>query len=327
MYTVSDIKHLHVELSSICNASCPLCPRNLKGYPFNNGYTEHNMTLAEAQHIFKPEFLQQLTGITIKGNFGDAVMNPDTVEIVRYFFQHGPSNINMSTNGGARDRAFWEALAQTGLQIFFCLDGLDDTHSIYRQNTLYSTVLKNARTVIAAGGRAVWKFIVFDHNRHQVESARALSKELGFEFFYIERDRGNNETAIYNKNKELVGIMGNPQIIELDVLIQRRLAPPITPPILPGPVYHPIACEVKRSRSIYVSSVGHVYPCCYIGHSPETFNRFELQQIRPLIQKNNALEYDLSTCIAWFNELEASWELPDFKSGRIKKCNDVCGQR
>ena len=325
IYSVGDIRHLHVELSSLCNASCPLCPRNLKGYPFNNGYREHNMTLSEAQQIFRPEFLQQLTGITINGNFGDALMNPDTVDIVRYFFQHGPANINMSTNGGARDRAFWEALAQTGLQIFFCLDGLEDTHSIYRQNTLYSTVLRNAQTVIAAGGRAVWKFIVFDHNCHQVESARALSKELGFEFFYVERNRSNNETAIYNKNKELVGIMGNPQIVELDVLIQRRLAAPTTTPV--GPVYHPISCEVKRSQSVYVSSVGHVYPCCYIGLSPETFNLPEYQQIRPMIQKNNALEYDLGTCIEWFNELEASWALPDFDSGRIKKCNDVCGHR
>jgi sulfatase maturation enzyme AslB (radical SAM superfamily) len=285
------------------------------------------MTLSEAQQIFRPEFLQQLTGITINGNFGDSVMNPETLEIVQYFFRHGPAQINMSTNGGARDRAFWSALAQTGLQIFFCLDGLEDTHSIYRQNTLYSTVLRNAQHVIAAGGRAVWKFIVFDHNSHQVESARALSKELGFEFFYIERDRGPSATAIYNKHKQLVGMMGNPQVIELDVLIQRRLAPPVTPPILLGPVYQPIACEVKRSRSIYVSSVGHVYPCCYVGHSPETFNRFEYQQIRPLVQKNNALEYDLSTCIEWFTDLEASWAQPDFDSGRIKTCNDVCGQR
>ncbi len=68
MIGYADIRNVHVELSSLCNARCPLCPRNLNGYPYNNGYTEANLTLASVKKIFTPDLLQQLTSILINGN-------------------------------------------------------------------------------------------------------------------------------------------------------------------------------------------------------------------------------------------------------------------
>ena len=153
IYNLSDVTHLHVEVSSRCNASCPQCPRNFYGYPHNSGYEEHDMTLEEAQKIFPPEFLQQLKRIDINGNFGDIVMSPHALDVAAYFKQWAPTaNINVSTNGGARDRAFWTRLAELDIEVFFCLDGLEDTHHLYRQNTVFSTIIKNAKTFIDAGG-------------------------------------------------------------------------------------------------------------------------------------------------------------------------------
>ena len=51
-------------------------------------------------------------------------------------------------------------------EIEFALDGLEDTHSMYRQNTNWRTVIRNAETFISAGGYAIWKFIKFKHNQH-----------------------------------------------------------------------------------------------------------------------------------------------------------------
>ena len=85
MYNIKDIQHLHLEISSRCNAACPLCPRNFYGYPHNDGYVEHDMTLKEAQQIFSKTFLNQLNEIYINGNFGDIVMNKDSIDIIKYF--------------------------------------------------------------------------------------------------------------------------------------------------------------------------------------------------------------------------------------------------
>ena len=89
------------------------------------------MSLAQAQTIFAPAFLAQLHSIKINGNFGDIVMNRAAIDIITYFRTHGQPEltIEISTNGGARDAAFWTALAKLNTTVYFCLDGLADTHS------------------------------------------------------------------------------------------------------------------------------------------------------------------------------------------------------
>lgn len=152
MILYDTIREVHLELSSLCNARCPLCPRNFRGYPYNDGYIETNLSLNSCQHIFSPAFLKQLDHIWINGNFGDAVMNPETPKIIEYFYsQNSHLNIEMSTNGSARDAWFWQQLSGK-VKVYFCLDGLEDTHHLYRQNTSWPTIIKNAKTFIEAGG-------------------------------------------------------------------------------------------------------------------------------------------------------------------------------
>jgi sulfatase maturation enzyme AslB (radical SAM superfamily) len=71
----------------------------------------------------------------------------------------------------------------------FALDGLKDTHSLYRMGSDYDTVVKNMKTFIDAGGRATWKFIVFKHNEHQVDEASKLARELGCVTFTVVEQR------------------------------------------------------------------------------------------------------------------------------------------
>ena len=37
------VKHLHIEASSFCNAKCPGCPRNAYGYSIKGLYKEQNL--------------------------------------------------------------------------------------------------------------------------------------------------------------------------------------------------------------------------------------------------------------------------------------------
>jgi len=43
--------------------------------------------------------------------------------------------------------------------------------------------MDNTQAFIRAGGKAQWNYIVFEHNEHQVELARQLSIDMGFETF------------------------------------------------------------------------------------------------------------------------------------------------
>ena len=332
MYHFSDVRHVHLEISSLCNAACPLCPRNFYGYPYNDGYVEHNMTLAEAKQIFYPEFVQQLTAIFINGNFGDAVMNPETVDIIKYLKLCSPMlAVSMSTNAGARDRKYWETLASLDVKVMFCIDGLEDTHSLYRQNTLYSTVIKNAEIFIAAGGHAVWKMISFDHNQHQQATAQSLSEQMGFKLFEF-IDHGRNQAPVFDKHRQLSHTIGKPVNVKFHRLWKSRTQDEVLlEDILPGRTPKNIRCRIKKQKSIYISSTGDVYPCCFLGFAPKTYGHGNYHaaanaQFRHFVQENNALEYGLEHSINWFNLIEKTWAIPTFEEGRLVICNDVCGQ-
>lgn len=332
MYNIKDIIDVHLEISSRCNARCPLCPRNFYGYPHNNGYIEHDMTLSEAQKIFPRSFVTQLRQIMINGNFGDIVMNSESVDIVRWFREVNPRlQIVISTNGGARDKEFWQDLAATGSIMEFCIDGLEDTHHLYRQGTLYSTVIRNAQHVIEAGGRAVWKMLRFEHNSHQVDTARELSKQLGFEKFIV-KDNERGSAPAFDRDGNLSHVIGSPKDTEFNMMFQRRReAMVMLEDVVRGVSKTvPINCEVKQSRSLYVSSIGDVYPCCYIGFNPSTFGRGSFYQpanaqLAPMVRQNNALEHDLETCINWFRDLEKTWSIETLEQGRPLICTVVCG--
>jgi MoaA/NifB/PqqE/SkfB family radical SAM enzyme len=100
-----EINHLHLELSSLCNARCPFCPRTVQGYPANLGFVETNLSLADFKKAFVPPRLGRVHQTVINGNFGDFVMNPESIDIIRYLRRSRHTmDIRIHTNGSARDR-------------------------------------------------------------------------------------------------------------------------------------------------------------------------------------------------------------------------------
>jgi len=333
MIEYNNIRDVHLELSTLCNASCPLCPRNFRGYPYNDGYPELNFTLKNAHTIFKPAFLKQLTRIWINGNYGDIVMNPETVDIVKYFREHNQNLvIDISTNGSARNSQFWESLAKLDAHVMFCLDGLEDTHHLYRQNTVWSTIIKNAQTFIKAGGKATWKFIKFDHNIHQLEACRQLSKDLKFSNFQIV-DHGRNTGPVFDKHGNYTHTIGSYSgSTEFKVLFHKKktdevLLEDIIDVRTPS---KSVKCFSVTYQSIYIAANGDVSPCCWTGFYPQIYGHGEYHQalnaqLSPLVSDNNALENSLETTIEWFKNVKQQWNNKTFQEGRLVVCDDNCG--
>jgi hypothetical protein len=189
-------------------------------------------------------------------------------------------------------------------------------------------VLKNAKTFIKAGGQATWKMIPFDHNQHQIKTCRELSKQLGFSNFTL-TDQGRDTGIAVDKKGKVVNLLGTPKKINFEQLLQSKKTDQVLLEDL-DPKVKQITCEVKKSKSIYVTSTGEVYPCCYTGFYPRTYGHgqyYEVvnKQLKNIIEPNNALETSLEESIGWFNIIEQSWNTEDFKQGRLLICNDVCG--
>lgn len=334
MINISEVREVHLELSTNCNASCPLCSRNYFGYPHNAGYPDAELSIDNIKTIFSPEFVSQLRNIRLNGNLGDFMLARDGIDITAYLRQHNPTaRISISTNGGARNSKFWTDLAQYNPIVFFALDGLDDTHHLYRQNTQFQKVLKNAKTFIAAGGIAVWKMVLFDHNKHQVEVASAMSRELGFADFELV-DHGRNDGPVFDNNGILTHMIGTrwskPQKNVVFYMNRqksfggtKKYLKEISDPIS-------INCITKGpAKTIYITANGEVYPCCFTGFYPRTFDsnlHYGNDRIKELLGSfdNNALHRPLEECLSWFSTIEQAHarkqDLPFI-------CSRQCGQR
>ncbi len=329
MLEYKNIRRVHLEISTRCNAACPECPRNFRGVDIVDTYPVCDMSLEQAQKIFTIPFLQQLEQILINGNYGDFITARDGLAIVEYFLAANPQlKIIISTNGSGRPH-IWQRLGSLGVEVQFRLDGLEDTHQLYRQYTDFNLIIENAIKFIQAGGEAVWAMIRFAHNEHQIETARVLSKSLGFKRFELV-DAGRNTTPVFTRDKKLSHIIGNyigsTDYNTLYDQYQQYISDPDVTLKKVKITEKTIDCYAKKHQEIYIAANGEIYPCCWLGFyplsrqgNPSTF------QLRPLIKENNALEHGLEHAINWFNEIEGTWS-KTIAQGKIYTCNETCGR-
>jgi MoaA/NifB/PqqE/SkfB family radical SAM enzyme len=330
MLSYSEIRRVHLEISTRCNAACPECPRNFRGVDIIDQYPICDMSLAQVQHIFTVPFVQQLDQRLINGNYGDFITARDGLEIVEYLVESNPKlSIIISTNASGKPN-IWTRLGELGVEVQFRIDGLEDTHHLYRQYTDYHLIMSNAKKFIAAGGNATWAMIRFNHNEHQISTARNLAKQMGFKSFELV-DAGRDTTVVFTRDKKLSHTIGNYQgSTDFDSLYENYKLyiehPEAT--LKKAKPAQEISCYSKKNNEIYISANGEVYPCCWLGFYPLTAKGNPSNtQLKEIIGKNNALAYGLTETIEWFKEVEKSWNKNSIESGRIYTCNETCGKR
>lgn len=331
MLKLADIRHVQIELTTRCNARCPMCMRNYRGLDYNSGYPLTELRLNDIKHILKPDFVRQLTrGVTFNGNLGDFGLAHDALEIVEYLLDCG-SAVQINTNGGMRTPEWWAKLAHPKVMVGFALDGLEDTHSLYRQDTNWHTVIRNARAVIDAGGNAAWRFIPFDHNRHQEQDCIDLARDMGFHHFE-NLDEGRNHGPVFSRTGEFSHWLGQPwstDTPDVKPMLESHITwfDPKTVKCHKDTNPMKMICQHKRLRELYIAADGSIYPCCFLAFYPKTMSHPGNSQLAPLVKENNALEYDLEHCIQWFDSVEETWARDSIADGRLYICVNSCGGR
>jgi len=303
--------------------------RNYRGYDYNSGYPLCELGLKEFKHILPPERFPSIGMVNFNGNLGDFANAKDAVEIVEYLADLGVK-VSINSNGSLRSPAWWAKLARPGVTIGFALDGMEDTHSLYRQDTNWKRIIENATAYIKAGGKAIWRFVPFEHNQHQQHACKQLAQDLGFVEFENIYD-GRESTPVYTRDGEFSYQIGKPfdstipQIRDLltshitwfdakTVKVDRDITP------------LNLRCIHKVNREIYIAADGSVYPCCFLGFYPATMKHPGNSQLLPMVKENNALEYDLEHCMQWFEQVEESWKQESIAQGRLYTCVNTCGR-
>lgn len=263
MFSFDQIHTVQIEITNRCQAACPMCLRNIHGGIENPSLVLRDWTLEQFKETFNQEVLDQVREINFCGDFGDPIINSNLVDMCRYVKENSSHiGITISTNGSAQTVKWWQSLAAALPErhnIIFAIDGLSDTHSLYRINTNYETIIKNATAFISAGGHAEWMFIRFKHNEHQVETARSISKELGFLNFTTK------DSKRFGKKFPVLNRTGS---------IEYYIEPPSNSDIKPVEFLdlkdykswkNDISCFSYDSKELYIDANGYLMPCCLIG--------------------------------------------------------------
>jgi len=107
------IKELQIELTSVCNAECPMCARNVNGKGLNPYITLKSLPLKWFKDNITPKQIKQLKKMFFCGNMGDPASAPEFIEIAEYFKQHSPGLIvGLNTNGGLKTKDWWKRLGK-----------------------------------------------------------------------------------------------------------------------------------------------------------------------------------------------------------------------
>jgi MoaA/NifB/PqqE/SkfB family radical SAM enzyme len=180
---------VELELTTACNAACPSCRRTL-------------MDDIKINHLTIDDIERYFDGVDVKiiklcGVLGDPIANKDLYDIIEYFVIKGTKSIEISTNGGLKTKEFWGNLGRLSnisggvVNVHFAIDGLITND--YRVGVDLTKVWNNVNAYMEAGGKAVWQFIIFDYNKHEIDDAKKLADKKGMHFRL--RDNWRNYTS------------------------------------------------------------------------------------------------------------------------------------
>ena len=302
--------------------------------------------------------------VFINGNFGDPIMYPHLLDIVRMYKDAGIPQVTLSTNGSVHKTEWWEELASIMKKpdkVIFAVDGLEDTNHLYRVNTNFKKIMENAQAFI----------IAFAHNEHQIDEARQLAEQMGFvKFRYKKSNRYVIPTHYAGENEEKVETKTELKFVAKQHVAMEKKRTKTTEEkakamatILKAPEKTDsanttnnvdevikkhksfdnyvkatdIECQTMRDKSIYVDYEGKVWPCCWqghyyskVGHDMATPRRLDDNKImnERYGEGFNDLSkhsiFDILNSPYFSNDLVESWEINS--PNRLWICGKTCGK-
>lgn len=258
------IASIQLDHTSRCNLMCPQCARVTHEHKINPRLEMKDLTLENYKTIFTP-FIGKKLNILHCGNYGDVIASPTFDETSTWMYENGFLDVTILTNGSARNVSWWEKIAKQKVTVHFSIDGLSDTNGIYRVNSNFNKVIENAKAFINAGGKAIWDYLVFDHNEHQLETAKRLATELGF-FNFNQKNttrfvssKGHMPTITTKKLETVTDRKNNTAVSDFNNIVEQY-----------GSFNEyvrntPIECKYQNLKRYYIDFNMQVWPCCWVG--------------------------------------------------------------
>ena len=321
--TVDSIEEIHVEVTNLCNAACPMCARNRNGYGLTDNPGWGHWHSGDEHLVFSKE-LTNLKTVSFCGTHGDPLAHPFLPDVVKLCKERG-LQVVIFTNGSLRSSSWWNKLLaylDKDDKIVFGIDGIETNH-LYRRNTDIKKILNNVKLAVDSRIIVQWDFLAFKHNEHELEKCKDTAKELGVKKFRIRKTArfSDNKFEVKNSNNETAYYLEPPT----DTSLRHPDFEKIKELYSSIPTEYNITCLYKEAKKIYINSRLEVFPCCYISDVNEkmqlNIDETVLQVPLADMSLRNKSWSDILSIPFYKEEL-----LKSFKSNNtLKRCIFTCG--
>jgi len=265
---ITDVRSLQLEITSRCNARCAHCARFTEDGSLHPTLTLDHWDMTTVIKNLELDQMPNLSFVEIEGDKGDPASHPKLQTLVEEFALHPNSPaVMLYTNGSIRTPDFWKCIgAYANTSTVFSIDGLHDTNHLYRVGCQWDRIMENAKAYIDAGGRAIWKCIVFKHNQHQLMEIKNLARQMGFAEVSFRLPRvyefsRKPRWLIYDRQQFLGELLPPVDITYTDCV---RISEIFLPQqkALKSHNKLPKICPNLQRGHLYVTYRSHVIPCC-----------------------------------------------------------------
>ncbi len=175
------------ETGNICNLRCPLCPTADEDQKdVKRGF----MSFEGFRNVF--DKIAPFVKTIDLFSWGEPFLNKDLGKMIKYAKQRKPGiRIFIDSNLNVISEEQVEAVVRYGLDVLkvSCDGATQGVYEQYRVGGDLDAVLGNVRRILSRKAelnslkpRIIWKYLVFRHNRAEVDEARDMAGMLGVDF-------------------------------------------------------------------------------------------------------------------------------------------------
>lgn len=182
-------KEIRLEASSFCQLKCPSCP-TAQGIIHKSAVGSRFLKIDDFKRIVdSADWIKEIE----LSNWGEIFLNPDLIKIMNYSFKKKIQLVayNGVNFNNVKDEAL-EALVKYQFKALTCsIDGASqETYKQYRVRGDFNKVISNLRRLNefkqayrSSFPYLTWQFVMFEHNKHEMNQARELAQELQMAFY------------------------------------------------------------------------------------------------------------------------------------------------
>ena len=255
----NEILDIELELTTYCNADCPLCYRNYK--TFKEHYPK---TISRDLETIKKDInkFPNLNFIKLVGSISEPTLYRNFFELVK-FIKSKHIRIEICTNGDTHNEnngIWWfelgELLGEEDSVFFSICGSTQELHEVYRIGTNLDNIKRNASQLRKAKKIDYAQCIRFEYNSDNFDSDNFLKSLSEFSNIYMTETYLKKDQSNYTNQKNLDKLLPNLKKQQDYIKVEKYATK-----LYKNKINQGNDCMAFNEKSLQIDINGKIYPC------------------------------------------------------------------